>query len=92
MNWTSKSNELEYEWVKNQIENNSYYENIRKFYHKAQKKDLSCISDILECWEWFDFYYSLYTIMNSIEDYMEEKGGKTIEEVIMAPDFEIREA
>lgn len=91
-NYIDNAHELESEWVKLQIMNNDYYEKIREYYRKALVADLSCVSDILECWEWFDCYYSLYTIMDSIEEYMQRKGAKTIEDAIYAPDFRIKEA
>lgn len=70
MEWFLKNYELKYEFVKNNIENNEYYENIRKEYNSTNNKD-DIIEDVLYCYDdLFEGYYSLYTILDSIEEYI----------------------
>ena len=84
--WTTRANELAREFIKLQIENNDYYENIKKAY----EKDKTCVNDILNCWDDYGSY-SIYKIMDSIEDYMANNNIKNVNDVIYDEDFYIIE-
>lgn len=72
-NWTMKANKLTKEFIKLQIENNDYYKNIKKAY----EKDETCVDDIFSCWDDYGCY-SIYKIMDSIENYMAENNVDNI--------------
>lgn len=84
--WTTRADELAREFIKLQIENNDYYENIKKAY----EKDETCVDDIFSCWE-DDGCHSIYKIMDSIENYMAENIIDDINEVVFADDFYIED-
>ena len=84
-NWTIKADELAREYIKFQIENNDYYENIKKAYDK----DASCINAIFNCWEDFDCYYSIYKIMDAIEKFMERYNVDSVEKVVEDEKFDL---
>lgn len=90
-NWFLDNDRLKEEFVKNNIENNEYYEYIREQYNK-NKEDT--IRDILYCYDdIYQSYYSLYTIMDSIEDYARENKLQDIDidTIINAEDFMLRD-
>ena len=91
-NWTRLNDNLLFEFVKNNIENNGYYEYLRTEYLKNDDKKCF-INTIIHCFENFDCYYSLYIIMDSIEDYAQNNKLKDIDicDIINAEDFEIKE-
>lgn len=90
MEWFLKNYELKYEFVKNNIENNEYYENIRKEYNSTGNKD-DIIEDVLYCYEdLFDSYYSLYVIMDSIEEYIQVNGGK-VKDAVHNDNFAVKD-
>lgn len=90
--WTQKLNELEKEYVIMLLENNSYYELMRKEYTMAtteQKAEL--VDRILVAYNGFyEAYFSIYAIMDSIEDFMSAKKCSIIE-AIDSEDFIIKE-
>lgn len=84
------NDELIKKFIKNNILNNAYYEEIKKMYDFADDKD-DFVDTIFNCFEQFDTYYSIYIIMDSIEDYIEKtQMYDTIEQIIYAEDFEIK--
>ena len=77
-------------FIRNNILNNAYYEYIKDMYDLADNQD-DFVETIFNCFEMYGAYYSIYTIMDSIEDYIEEtQKYKTIEQIICAEDFEIK--
>lgn len=80
-------------FIKNNILNNNYYENIKKIYENANNDEkTTIILEILDCFENFNSYYSLYTIMDSIEDCLNEhKNIKSIQDIIESDYFTIKE-
>jgi len=91
--WSGANNELEYQFIKNNIENNDYYEIMRKEYSKHNEVEKDSITrEIRYCYKYmFDCYYSIYTIMNTIEEYLQNHKKMTISEAIHQYDFEIKE-
>lgn len=90
INYAIKNNEMIKSFIKNNILNNYYYENIKKLFDFADDKD-DFVDTIFNCFEQFDTYYSIYTIMDSIEDYIEKtQMYDRIEQIIYAEDFEIK--
>ena len=92
--WFIKNDELKQEFVRNNIENNDYYEQMRAEYDGKNADKQQIINNILYCFDdIFDGYYSIYTIMDSIENYLREHKRKhyTIEQAIDAEDFYIKE-
>lgn len=59
------------DFIINNLETNSYYENLKHMYDFADDKDYF-VNAILTCFKMYDEYYSIYTIMDSIEDYIED--------------------
>ena len=78
------------EFIEHNIHNNAYYEYIKQMYDLADDQE-DFIDTILECFNMYDAYYSIYTILDSIEDYLEsENAYDTIEQVIYAEDFKLK--
>lgn len=86
--WTYKCDELCFEFIRINLENNSYYEQLRKAYKKDKE---TTIRAIFKCYENFSNYYSLYTIMDSMEDFLAEHKKVKIYDVAENEDFEIKE-
>lgn len=77
------------EQIKQEIENNSYYKNIRKDYLESEDKDhIGRIYNIYL--NWYNAEYSIYKIMDTIEDYM-AKNGDSFEDVVNYEDFELKD-
>lgn len=92
--WFAKNDNLKYEFVKNNIENNDYYEYIRGQYNRADADKDDIIKDILYCYDdIYNGYYSLYTIMDSIEEYARDNNAQdnSIIEIIESADFMLKE-
>lgn len=93
--WFLKNDKLKFEFVKNNILHNNYYEFINKEYKKANKEEkCELINTILKCFDdYFSGYYSIYTIMDSIESYLREykKLKFSVADVIEQEDFEIKD-
>lgn len=91
MEWVKKNDELTTEYIKNNIEHNAYYEYIKAEYENSVEEEKEkIIYNIYNCYEdMFDSYYSLYTIMDSIEDYMSEN-RTSVAETITRDDFTIK--
>lgn len=90
MEWFEKNDELKREFVKNNVANNEYYENIRNEYNTTDNKD-DFVEEIMYCYEdQFDCYYSLYAVMDSIEEYMREH-STNIKQTIKSEDFMIKD-
>lgn len=71
------------------IQHNAYYEYIADIYHNSTDDTIELIYD---CFENYDCYYSIYTIMDSIEDFIEtHKNIHSLNQVIYDIDFEIKE-
>lgn len=77
-------------FIKELIENNNYYERIRKEYSQSEDKNyyIDKIQTIFE--EWFNAYFSIYTIMNTIEDYM-NVSNRTFKEIVEDEEFILRD-
>lgn len=91
MGWTQDLRNMERETIRILLEKNSYFENMRKDYQKTENKD-AIINEIMNCYlEGFNAYYSIYAIMDSIEDYMEQCDEVSIIEAINSNDFMIKE-
>ena len=90
--WTQRLNELEKEYVITLLENNSYYELMRNEYNSATKDDKEEIVErVLVAYNGFyESYFSIYAIMDSIEDFMKEKNCSIIE-AIDDEDFVVKE-
>ena len=90
--WFTKNYNLKYEFVKNNIENNDYYEYIRGQYNKEDADKDDIINDILHCFDdIYNGYYSIYIIMDSIEEYLETHKNSTIEQAVADKDFTIKD-
>lgn len=93
--WFLKNDKLKFEFVKNNILHNNYYEFINKEYKKANKEDKKqLINTILKCFDdIFNGYFSIYTIMDSVESYLREykKLKFSVADVIEQEDFEIKD-
>ena len=78
------------DFIRDEIEFNSYYEKIRKEYQKAKDKDyyIYKVYDIFL--NWYNGYFSIWTILDTIEDYMEENKW-TFEKTINYDDFTIKD-
>ena len=83
--WVKRVNELEDEWVKLQIQHNGWYEKIKEDF----KNNESIVWSIRKLWTYYQ-EYSLYTIMDSIEEFMEEHKIKSVDKAISHKDFEIK--
>lgn len=81
------------QFIRNNLLHNDYYTILGKMYRKAKsdaKDDI--IGQILDAYENFNSYFSMYTIMDTIEEYMQTHENYTnIYDVINADDFEIKE-
>ena len=89
MDWIKRTNELIYEYITLIIENASYYTKLKELYDT--NKDI--VYDIAKIWEdYYDSYYSIYVIMDSVEEYLEKHDGIT--DIVRATynnDFSIRD-
>lgn len=81
------------QFIKNNLLHNDYYTILGKLYRKAkgdEKNDI--IGQILDAYNDFNSYFSIYTIMDTIEDYMQANPNYTnIDNVVNAEDFEIKD-
>lgn len=92
--WFTKNDNLKYEFVKNNIENDDYYKYIRRQYNKEDADKDSIIKDILYCVDnIYNGYYSIYTIMDSIEEYARDNNAQdnSITEIIESADFMLKD-
>ena len=78
MYWSIKADELVKEFIELQINYNDYYGHIKKAYDK----DTYCINTIFKCWNNFADVYSIYKVMDSIENFMEEYKVDSVEKVV----------
>ena len=83
---------MEKELIKNfilhNILHNDYYEHIKYIYETTE----NAVNEIYECFDNYNCYYSIYTIMDSIENFIAiHKDIYTIRQVIDNEDFEIKE-
>lgn len=91
MGWTQDLRNMERETIKILLEENGYYSNMRADYQNTENKD-AIINEIMNCYlESYNAYYSIYTIMDSIEDYIEQCDEVSIIEAINSNDFMIKE-
>lgn len=91
MGWAQDLRDMERETIRVLLEKNGYFENMRKDYQKTENKE-AIISEIMDCYlESYNAYYSIYAIMDSIEDYMEQCDEVSIIEAINSNDFMIKE-
>ena len=60
--------------IQKEIENNGYYENIRVEYSMSEDKQhyIETIYNIY--WDWYNAEFSIYKVMDTIENYMRENG------------------
>lgn len=90
MGWTQELRELERKTIKLLLEENNYYERMKLDYEKSNKEAI--ISEIMNCYqESFNCYYSIYAIMDSIEEYMEQHNEPSIIEAINSNEFMVKE-
>lgn len=78
--------------IKNNILHNSYYETLRKWYKKAKGDEkLELINQVFNAYDRnFGGYYSIYIIMNAIEEYLQEnKDCESIYDALDDDEFEI---
>lgn len=76
--WWALNNNMIRGIIKNNIENNDYYEKIKIEYFTAKDKQ-DVISAIFRVYDDdYNAYFSIYTIMDSIEDTMEENENYSI--------------
>ena len=78
------------DFIKKQIEENDYYEKIREEYSKSnleKQKDMEHKVYTIFM-DWYNGYYSVWTILDTIEDYME---SMTFDEVMDYEDFTIKD-
>ena len=85
-----QTNNLIDKFIKQEIETNSYYENIKAEYDKSDDKDyyIETIHEIFL--DWYNGYFSIWAVMDTIEDKMEET-GKIFQEVVLDEDFTIKD-
>jgi len=78
--------------IKNNILHNDYYETLRKWYKKAKgdEKDY-IIRQVFDAYEEsFGAYYSIYIIMNAIEEVLQNHDEyTTVDEALEDEDFDI---
>lgn len=77
------------EFIKQLIENNDYYEHIKNEYDRNENKQYYIDRIYLIFAYWFDSYYSVYTIMDTIEEDM-QNNGKTFKQVAESETMEIK--
>jgi len=77
-------------FIKEEIETNDYYEKIKAEYETAEDKDYYIYKVYNIFLDWYNGYYSVWTILDTIEDYMEENNWN-FEETISYEDFTIKE-
>lgn len=82
MYWTKRARELEHDWVKLQIENNDYY-------YRLKNVDEGLIWHIVDYWNDSCENYSLYTLLDSIVNYMDDNAIDDVWDVLDDDDFEI---
>ena len=80
-NWTMKANELAREFIKLQIENNDYY-----YYIKKSNEKENCVNDIFNLYEEHNCF-SIYKIMDSIENFMTDYGYRNVKRAILDDRF-----
>lgn len=78
------------EFIREEIETNDYYEKIREEYTESEDKNYYVYKVYNIFLNWYNGYYSVWTILDTIEDYMEENDW-TFEETINYEDFTIKE-
>lgn len=77
------------DFIINNLETNAYYENLKHLYDFADDKDYF-IKAIFDCFEMYNCRYSIYTIMDSIEHFLEQHTDITnIYKAIDHKDFDI---
>lgn len=77
------------EFIKQLIENNDYYEHIKNEYDRNEYKQYYIDRIYFIFAEWFNSYYSIYTIMDTIEEDM-RYNGKTFRNVAENEEMEIK--
>ena len=77
------------EFIKQLIENNDYYEHIKNEYDRNENKQYYIDRIYFVFAEWFGSYYSVYTIMDTIEEDM-QNNGKTFKQVAESETMEIK--
>ena len=92
MDYLERLRNITREFVELQLKNNSYYELIREEYNLSSvERQNEIIDRIIDCWEGFyESYYSIYTIMDSIEDYM-SMNNCSLDNALDSEYFEIKE-
>lgn len=82
------------DFIKYLVENNDYYELVKIEYGKDDDENYY-INTIYKLYKNFNAYYSIYTILDTIEDYLQEDKKnnicRNIYEIIDDEDFEIRD-
>lgn len=77
------------DFIINNLETNAYYKNLKHLYDFADDKDYF-VKAIFDCFEMYNCRYSIYTIMDSIEHFLEKHDYATdIYKIIQHEYFEI---
>lgn len=90
MSWFNEITEMEKSIIAIQLENNGYYSLIRKDYKTSKNKD-EIIEGIYDLYESFNCYYSIYAIMDSIEECMRNYNESSIIDAINNDGFIIKD-
>lgn len=79
------------EFIKHNINTNEYYTPIKELYDKAEDKEYF-VGRIIKCFENFNAYYSVYTIMDSIIAFMEQHEDiRDMDDIIYHEEFDLIE-
>ncbi len=78
--------------IKNNILHNDYYGTLRRWYKKSKGDEkIELVNQVFNAYDRnFNGYYSVYTIMNAIEEYLQEnKNCESICDALDDDEFEI---
>jgi hypothetical protein len=79
------------DFIINNLEYNAYYENLKHIYDFADDKT-QVVDDIITCFNNYDCYYSIYTIMDSLEEFINDNPiYDTLEQYMYNEEFCIKE-
>lgn len=91
-NFFLTNNDLIFKFIKNNILFNDFYFLIKKEYTNATKQQKrEIINNIIDAFKMFDCYYSIYAVMDTIENELEKDDKATIENIINNEYFSIKE-
>lgn len=90
MSWFDEIQQMEMDIIVMQLEKNGYYELMKKDYQQSKDKP-EIVEEIYNLYEGFNCYYSIYTIMDSIEEGMRNYNKSSIIDTIKNDEFTIKD-